>query len=651
MKNKFNLYIALALIFIGGNACDDQFLEDKKNFAKPDDSFYENETRVDWYISRRYYDLYNGYNSPVKALMGAYSDEKAKLTEEIGGMQNLINPTKTFVDANDGSNYYGTRLENKMKNEPYTRIRDYNSLIEEIDIKGANLDEDYRNHAKGQMYYLRALQYFDLMRTYGGVPIVTTVQKASSTDESIKLPRASVTEVVEQIVADLDMAAELLPPTWPASDYGRPTKGAALAQKSRVLLTYASPLFNKDWEAGGGRWQDALQAGLEAETELLASGYGLYGSSAKDWEDMFLVDNSFCSEAISVRLLANGNSDEDQNNSWEENIRLKSQDGGGGLAAPKEMIDLFPMADGSRPTADNYDDFLFFVNRDPRFYRTFGFSGSKWGYSEDPEATVWAYRWVDGSNKGYYSDNNQVSSPAFVRKMSNPGASNGSSFELSGTDIFEYRYAELLLNIAECYAATDQITKSVEYLGMVRDRVGIPSANNYGIGTPGDKYAAIEACLYERRVELAYEGKRFWDIQRWMLYNDDAAAGNNTCAKLGISPINGTQRTGHYLQYKDAATDADPLADVRVAISADPDDSNFQDQLQELATFYTDNFVLEDLETPMDNVNKEPVQIDWKQNYYVMGLKSDVLSQNDWIEQTIGWKDQNGAEGTFEYQK
>src|SRR5690606_4752142 len=142
MKNKFNIYIALALLIIGGSACDDQFLEDKKNFAKPDDSFYENETRVDWYISRRYYDLYNGYNSPVKALIGAYSDEKAKLTEEIGGMQNLINPTKTFVDANDGSGYYGTRLENKMKNEPYSRIRDYNSLIEEIDIKGANLDED-----------------------------------------------------------------------------------------------------------------------------------------------------------------------------------------------------------------------------------------------------------------------------------------------------------------------------------------------------------------------------------------------------------------------------------------------------------------------------------------------------------------------------
>jgi hypothetical protein len=321
------------------------------------------------------------------------------------------------------------------------------------------------------------------------------------------------------------------------------------------------------------------------------------------------------------------------------------------------MIDLFPMADGSRPTvANGYNDFKFFLNRDPRFYRTFAFSGCKWGYKSNPTATVWGYRWqytASGKTAFGYSDNNDVNSPAFVRKMSNTSMDN--VFDYSGTDIFEYRYAELLLNIAECYAATNNVPKCVEYLSLIRKRVGIPSANNYGIGTLADKYAAIEACLYERRVELAYEGKRAMDIQRWMLYNDDASANNTTCAKLGISPINGTSRTGHYLEYKTTLTsNTDPLASARSTISVDPDATPavFAQSLQDLASFYEQNFVLKDPATPMDNDGLgKALKIGWKQRYYIWGIHRTALTANSWLEQTIGWLDANNAQGTFDYQK
>lgn len=645
--------MSLALLVSAGISCSDDFLEEKKNYGDYDPTFYESQERVEWFINNLYYDFFSAYRSPTATLIGAYDTDKTAMTEEVGGMQDLINPTIFYEDADDASGYYGTKVEDKIKNEPYTRIRDCNELLSEIDVRGASLDEDFRNQAKGQMYYLRAVQYFDLLRTYGGVPIVTEVESASTTDQSIKHPRASVAELVDQIVSDLNEAADLLPSNWESSDYGRVTKGAALAQKARVLLTFASPLFNTDWDnASNERWEAALQAGLAAEIQLTADGYGLYGSSAKDWAGMFLIDNAFCSEAITVQLLSGGNSNTSINNSWEKNIRLSSQDGGGGLSAPKEMIDLFPMMDGSRPTVENgYDDFLFFVNRDPRFYRTFAFSGSKWGYKEDGASVVWTYRWLDVDGKSYFNGNNKVSSPAFVKKMTNPNASNSSSFQYSGTDILEYRYAELLLNIAECYAAKGDIPNCLSYLEKVRHRVGIPAANNYGIGTLTGKYEAIEACLYERRVELAYEGKRFWDIQRWMLYNDDASANNTTCAKLGLATINGTQRTGHYLQYKEVTSDDDPLSAVIEGVAVDPDANGFDMQIQELATIYSNNFVLADLETPMDNVNKEAVQIDWKQHYYIMGLKTDVLTLNTWLEQTKGWKDASGSEGTFDYQK
>lgn len=655
MKTKINRYITLALLIILGASCSDDFLEDKKNYNLYGDEFYQSQDRVDWYINKVYYNFYYGYNSPLSTIVGSYSDASSYYTEERAGIQNLINPSITYSTINDVQNvtsYYGAKLGASLNNNPYTRIRDINSLLENIDSKGSNLDKTYRDQAKGQMYYLRAMQYFDLMRVYGGVPIVTKVQNASTTDESIKLPRASVGEVVAQITSDLDMAFELLPNNWNPANYGRFTKGAALAQKSRVLLTYASPLFNKNWDTDNTRWQAALDASLAAETQLTQDGYGLYGTSAKEWANMFLIDNAFCKEAITVKLLASATTVA-ENNGWEKGLRPVSQGGGGAFEAPKEMIDLFPMADGSRPTSANgYNDFIFFKNRDPRFYRTFAFSGAKWPYKENTSSVVWSYRWLDAGNTARFSDNNQESSPAYVRKMSNPVATNASAFQYSGTDIFEYRYAELLLNIAECYAALGNTGNTITYLGKIRNRVGIPSANNYGIGSLVDKYAAIEAVLYERRVELAYEGKRFWDVQRWMLYSDDAVSGiiNNTCTKLDIAPINGTQRTGHFLQYKNVGTSTDPLTSTRTGISVDPDASDFATQIAALETFYNNNFVLADLITPLDNYNNAATYIDWKPNYYINGLNSGVLSYNPWLEQTVGWGDVSGSTGTFNYQ-
>ncbi|WP_281337056.1 RagB/SusD family nutrient uptake outer membrane protein [Flavobacterium eburneipallidum] len=667
MKTKFNKYLVVSLLIVLGvsSSCNDDFLEEKKQFRYYDETFMESETRVNQYVNNLYFDFFDGFKAPGAIKTGLYSTTETSYTEELGGISNLINPNVTLQNAADGSSYYGTTLGSTLRNEPYTRIKDCNFLLEKLDVVGAALPQAFRNAIKGQVYYLRALQYFDLMRTYGGVPIVTNSQQASPTDESIKTPRGTVTEVVNQIVADLDLAATLLPPNWDAANYGRFTRGAALAQKSRVLLTYASPLFNKGWDTSTTRWDVALAAGLAAETQLTTDGYGLYGTNAKQWAEMFYInDNAKNSEAIVVKLLANGITALFSNNSWERSMRLASQGGvaGGGVKVPKRMIDLFPTNTGARPVAGtNYDPFLFFKDRDPRFYRTFGFSGVAWPYTNTlgntTQTTVWAYRWAvsSASNTAFgFSLGNDVPSPAFVRKMSNPAAGNASNFQYSGTDIMEYRYAELLLNIAECYAAKGDVTNTLVYLGKIRNRVGIPSANNYGIGTLATKYAALEAVLYERRVELAYEGKRFWDIQRWMLYSDDSSVNeDDTNAKLGFPIINGTQRIGNYLHYKNgfSPTGTDPLATARAAISVDPDASNFAAQITLLANFYTANFELKSPPSPMDNVSSTATNILWRPNYYLMGLTQTVLSQNPWLIQNKGWNDSTNSPGTYNYQE
>jgi starch-binding outer membrane protein, SusD/RagB family len=667
--NKNILLSMISLLAVVITGCSDQFLQDKKNYDKYPESIFANEQQTGWYIDRLYADFFAGHKSPTQTVVGSWQDDKTKMTEEIGGtISDFINPNTNIQDAAKSSAYYGTPLGASVAANPYTRIRNCNLLIQMTDSLGKNLTVTFRNRAKGQMYFLRALQYFDLWRTYGGVPIVTTVQTASDVDETIKLPRATSSEMVTQIVKDLDMAASLLPNTntgtdkWATSDYGRFTSGAALAVKSRVLLTYASPLFNKDWDnSSNQRWTDALNAGLAAEAKLTLDGYGLYGTTAKDWSEMFYVkDNTFCKEAIIVHLLSSANTLAN-NNGWEKTIRVSSQGGSGGVSAPKEMIDLFPMLNGSRPVvANGYDSVKFFLNRDPRFYRTFAFSGCKWGTKANANATIWLYRYLkkaDGSDVGYPdATSNKAGSPAVVRKMSNPNADN-TDFTYSGTDIFEYRYAELLLNIAECYAATNDIPKCLEYLGKIRARVGIAAANSYGIGALADKYAAISSCLYERRVELAYEGKRFWDVQRWMLYNDDASSGNNTCAKLGLAPINGTCRTGRYWQGK-SVTSSDPIpAASKTPIVIDPDASDFNAQLTALSTLFTTYLVNsvgttgKDFAMDKDATTNKAVKIDWKQNYYLFGLNDKTLTTNPWLPQNKGWKDAYGTMGTFDYQE
>ncbi|SDZ93199.1 Starch-binding associating with outer membrane [Arachidicoccus rhizosphaerae] len=654
MKKIFYLLIGVLLVITTG--CSKKFLEDMQPYNQyGEDQVFSNEELTEWYIARLYNYYFVSYKNPLQNVIGLYNTNRSNMTEEIGGtIPDYINSTKTLVNATDADTYYGT-TSSSVTNNPYTRIRYCNDLLEKMEEPVSDpLSADFKKEAKGQAYMLRALQYFDLVRVYGGVPLVLSVQNNSTTDASIQTPRSSSSECFAQIIKDLDSAAALLPMVWDdlSDNYGKFTAAAAIAMKSRVLLTAASPLFNKDWDnQGSEKWKAALQAGLDAETKLTAAGYGLYGSSAKDWSNMAFTGNTaFNKEAIMVFLFSSSStSSEGYNNTWEDQLRPKDYDGDGGLSATKQMLDLFPLASGQRPTAANgYVDTFFFENRDPRFYRTFEFSGEKWGIKGNENKTTWFYRWkkTESGSATYYGTN-QTNSPAIVRKNSNPNA-DSTGYSYSNTSIIEYRYAELLLNIAECYAATGDISHAIEYIGKIRARVGIPSDNNYGVGNLSTKYQAIEAVLYERRVELAYEGKRFWDIQRWMLYDNTDKSGSSV-SKLGLTPINGTAREGYYWQAKDYS-DSDPLTAEDRSILIDPDAADFKAQLDSLKAIYQAHFVMTPLDKPWDQVNSTATTIEFQPNYYLSGLPASVLSTNSWLEQNQGWNDYSGATGSFDYQ-
>lgn len=686
MKKKTLLYSILLAAGLSATitSCSDEFLKEMSPYDQYDpQKTFGNETNLDMFVQNMYYNYFrsSGY-TPVLSYseVGRFTDYTA-YTEEKAGIEDnkKFNASYNLNKATDCDDYFGTNLGITTNNNPYTRIRNCNDLLESVEKYGSTLSESAKNRAKGQAYFLRALQLFDLVRIYGGVPVVNVVLDPTDLNAGKTYNRKSVEECIAQVLSDFDQAAALLPTRaeWGQSQYGRLTKEAALAYKSRVALVFASPIFNKDWDnAGNQRWKDALDITLKAKEALDAEGYGLYGSSVQDWDNMFHAKNetTWNKEVIMIKMLTASNIKEDEHSNWQRGIRPKTMGGSGsGYTVPMGMMDVFPMADGKPAVDDNgtpingYDKFLFFKNRDPRFYYTFTFSGMKWGYDKDANAVLWNYQWgkdfdANGNpGSSYTPDDIGGSSPVLLRKMSDPTANSENTYQYDGTDVLEYRYAELLLNLAECYAATGQAQEAVNLIGQIRQRVGIQKGtDNWGLGNISDRHAAIKAVLHERQIELAYEGKRYWDLWRWMLFNDDASDNNTTCAALGIKQLNGTFRYTQLLRVKasaggdvtgSATPEQDPLdANVRNQYVVDVADwANLQANLTKLGEYWSNTFILADPQTPADkDSNNKQAYITWRENYYLSGLKDNVLKMNPWLTQSKGWLDAYENAGTYD---
>lgn len=137
--------------------------------------------------------------------------------------------------------------------------------------------------------------------------------------------------------------------------------------------------------------------------------------------------NPLSKEAVLITLYNNISDDQFKfNNSWEQSARPKDIKGGGGIAATAEMVDLFPMADGKKPSESSlsYDPLKFYKDRDPRFYRTFAFNGVCWPYNTNKTYTVWNYQWfkdaaaaVEGKPGNSALYDGDVSSSIFVRNV------------------------------------------------------------------------------------------------------------------------------------------------------------------------------------------------------------------------------------------
>lgn len=704
--NKSFIVLSLAFVLMG---CSDEFLQNKQDFSNTNSIIYNNYTGAKGRVDNIYALNVPRSNQNVSAIYPSTgnADDYATSTEEYGGLS-------IYVDINPLTNstvpdfFY---VESKTSTSPYGRIRSCNDAIN--GISNGTLTDDQKKELLGQVYFFRAWVYYRLVKVYGGVPIVDHVQNPVIGDTlTLRIPRATTKECVDFICKDLETAASYLPSKWNDANWGRVTSGAALALAARVRLLYASPLFNR--EDNKARWDSAYNVSKHAIETLQSSNFyklayaDAPGVNASGWAKMFSDYQS--PEAVFVTLYNNvkeaGSSAINFNNTWEQAIRPINTRGGGGRSATSQMVDMFPMANGT-PALDKswqpinqYDPALFFKNRDPRFYRTFAFTGVEWKFNGNPiidakDTTLypyngtayklWNYAWyVDASKRdneqlsGYGTDGMATNyKGVYIRKRTDDYGVNPSNtlyvydltvsnpFVWSAAPYMEIRYAEVLLNFAEAACGAGHGDEALAALRQIRMRVGYTGTCGLDDALASDRAKLFAAILYERQIELAYEGKRFDDMRRWMLWDGGVGQaainpswelkgfGGNTCTYLDVEPLNGKRRTGFEMRVATTTATANGLG--AEAPAGDPIKKNLRPAAIDLSkTLSTQTAALElfyntYLTRKQRLVDTQGRTINFLPRYYFLGLRSSAQLNNNTLKQTIGWEDsQTGGMGTFD---
>jgi hypothetical protein len=431
----------------------------------------------------------------------------------------------------------------------YLNVRRCNIFFQKIDEAkiAAPSDQELKDRLTGEAFFLRALTYHKLVCLFGGVPIIT---KAYGLTDVLTVPRNTYEECISFIVGQLDSAAVLLPLTMSeANDNGRVTKGAALALKARVLLfaasdlhhtmsTYAPGYANPEllgytggsqltrWQAAKDAAQDVIDLGIynlykkdPGATDSIAQNFVDYFTSDKTEEDILLqyFSTKSTSEGWAYYNPAQYCGPNGYHN-WGNNCPLG------------DLVDDYEMRDGSKfDWNDPVRQINPYANRDQRLYATILYEGTPWR-TRPPDALLvdalskiqvgYVYNIADttvpikaglDTRQGQFENWNGGYTGYYVRKFVDPTLD--PQYVAQEVPFRHIRYAEVLLNFAEASIELGEDGPARDAINLIRKRAGQPD-----ITESGD--ALRQRYRHERRIELAYEDHRFWDVRRWAIGAD-----------------------------------------------------------------------------------------------------------------------------------
>ena len=518
MKKIIIFLITIAVLFI--LSCDDEFLDKRPLDGLNEAAVFNDPILLEYYVNEQYRSI--GY--------GNARHWESKLTDESYADENVHFQSGTLTPENittyryDNDPVYYSLVD--YWEMAYEYIRNMNLFLEKtVDL---DIEKEVLDVLTGEIYFLRAFTYFKLLKHYGGVPNIKIA--ISSLDATVT--RNTVDETVAFILSDIDEALKRLPNNYFLNDlgYGRASKAAAFALKSRLMLFATSPLFKDPVftfnHPSTYTWAQARDAAKEAIDSLESYGYERHDN----YEEIFQnYDNN---EGIFPKVFLPTKYEGHRVTHYHAPFGYGGYGGWSGKNCPTlNIVDDFEMTNGESPfiyvngekqinPASGYswelDSTNPYLNRDPRLRMAILTNNDEFkGRPYEP----WVHEHPDSTDgrDGLESPistkiHDATSTGMNIRKYMNTEGTDG----LTDQDRFDepwwhFRLAEIYLNYAEALFESGGDENVVrEYVNIVRSRPGVEMPD---ITDTGDELR--ERIRKERRIELCYEGYRMWDLRRW----------------------------------------------------------------------------------------------------------------------------------------
>lgn len=423
-------------------------------------------------------------------------------------------------------------IPSAAKNLDYSVIDKCNYFLDQLSAASV-LSASVKNQYMGEAKFWRAWAYWNMVSQVGGVPLILHTQNSTNV-QSLKVPRSKTSVCIAQMVKDLDSAAMLLPASYTGADFGRITQIAAMGLKGRILLWYASPLFNPTGDQA--RWQAAYTATKAAVDAATAGGYGL----DPNYRDIFYNQNK-------EMIMVNQYYFPDHYMNFAAIRPIPFTNGNTGQNQPLwSLLTAYPKKDGSsmvpnisRLASDPVynQQYLtdFYTNRDDRFYATIWYGGTPYPTTDIVAGQTSKFTFWDAFST--YNTTTRVNISGLVTPAGGSNSTTG-FWDRKGLDTtmnaqqvvsgaagahsywLPMRFAELLMNYGECANETGKTSEALNVLYQIRARAHISPGNGGQYGVTAASTSDIRtAYINERQVEFAFENMRFNDLRRWKRYD------------------------------------------------------------------------------------------------------------------------------------
>lgn len=538
---KSILFISASVLVL--SSCTDNLLDREPLNIISDSQVYTDKTLADAKLTQAYTQMCvminecPRLNNPKNGYWETTSDDwnGPFIINEIAdeGVSNWIKGQSSTVKGSGISNSGGI-LE--WWEDAYEVNRILNEFMEKMG--NSSFADAYKKERIAEARFLRAFNYFYMVKRYGGVPLVLKAQMPTDSESELYVSRNTEKEVYDFILSEMDKIVTDLP-ARANTELGRPSRGAAMALKARAAL-YAGSIAQFGKVQSGGLLgiesslaKDYYQKCYDACKQITNWGeYSLYDSDAnktQNFKNVFLKKNN--SEDIMVIQHDATQRTTSGGNGWIWDFFQCPHPqawGAGNQNAPYlEMAEAFEHIDGTPGTLDkttlenrlwSMDEL--WANKDPRFYATIWTQDTKWQNRKVdfhnglilPDGTIkgdGAYQGVAAAGDQYI-DNYSYGTGFGVMKYLEETHDNTGERATSSTDYILFRYGEVLLNYAEAAFELGKTTDALDAINKIRSRAGIAALSTVN----------REQIRHERKVELAFEGHRYWDLRRWRIAKD-----------------------------------------------------------------------------------------------------------------------------------